>query len=107
MHIVSAASIPTHPRSKTNQPTHQYTGLNQQRISPIFGQALRRAQYFPMSSVSMREQLYTRSTPTTDLISPDLKYISQPKSLGTFEITYNKSGKINFRGGSDVAPKEA
>lgn len=60
---------------------------------------------FPMSSVSMREQLYKQSTPTTDLISADLKYISQPKSPGTFEITYNKS-EINFKGGSDIAPKE-
>lgn len=60
-----------------------------------------------MSSISTSEQLYTQSTPTTDLISPDLKYISQPKSLGTFEITYNKSEKINFKGGSDIAPKEA
>lgn len=60
-----------------------------------------------MSSASTSEQLHTWSTPTADLISPDLKYISQCKSLGTFEITCNKSDEINFKGGSDVALKEA
>jgi len=98
------------PHSRLTQglkPTNLHTGMKPTEIGPTFGQAPRRAQYFPMSYVSMREQLYTWSAPMTDLISPDLKYISQPKSLGTYEITYNKSEKINFKGGSDVAPKEA
>lgn len=106
MHVVSAASVPTHPRFKMNQPTCQSTGLKQQRIDSVFRQAPRRAQCFSISSISMRKQLYTQSTPRTDLISPDLKHISQPKSLGTFEITYNKSEKINFKGGIDTTPKE-
>lgn len=67
----------------------------------------RRARCFPMSSISVSKQLHTWSAPTADLISPDLKYISQSKSLGTFEITCNKSVEINFKRGSDVALKEA
>lgn len=76
-------------------------------MHPGLGRAPGRARYFPMSSISTREQLHTRSTPTADLISPDLKYISQSESPGTFEITCNKSDKINFKGGSDVALQEA